>query len=154
MPQDVHLDGLTLAVANVGRSMKFYRDKLGFEVVVDATPDFAMVRVGGKGGGTIGLLALKHAVGKSARRVTPAMRDCAHVELGTRDLDGLYATLKKRGVPFDGPPHDEPWERMACARDPDGYGLEFSQDRPAPRVTRRRAARPTAARRSRAARRR
>jgi len=134
MAIDVHLDGLTLAVSSVRRSMKFYGETLGFDVVVDAAPDFALVRVGGKGGGTIGLLALRHAVGGKAKRVTPAMRSGAHVELGTSDLDGLYAKLKARGVKFDEPPHDEPWERMASARDPDGYTLEFAQDERAARA--------------------
>jgi catechol 2,3-dioxygenase-like lactoylglutathione lyase family enzyme len=128
MAIDVHLDGLTLSVASVRRSMKFYEGMLGCTVVVDAAPNFALVRVGGKGGGTIGLLALKHAVGGKLKRVTPAMRDGVHVELGTTDLDGLYARLKARGVAFDAPPHDEPWERSATARDPDGYALELSQD--------------------------
>lgn len=127
MAIDVQLDGLTLAVSSVRRSMKFYRETLGFTIVVDAAPDFALVRVGGKKGGTIGLLSLKHAVGGKVKRVTPAMRAGAHVELSTSDLDGLYEKLKARGVEFDGPPHDEPWERAACARDPDGYALEFAQ---------------------------
>ena len=124
---DIRLDGLTLAVSSVRRSMKFYGETLGFKVVVDAAPTVALVRVGGKGGGTIGLLALKYAVGPKAKRVTPAMRAGAHVELSTGDLDGLYAKLVARGVAFDGPPHDEPWERVAWARDPDGYTLEFAQ---------------------------
>jgi catechol 2,3-dioxygenase-like lactoylglutathione lyase family enzyme len=137
MAIDVRLDGLTLAVASVKRSMKFYAKTLGFAVVVDAAPDFALVRVGGKSGGTIGLLALKHAVGGKVKRVTPAMRSGVHVELSTRDLDGLYGKLKARGVEFDEPPHDEPWERAATARDLDGYALEFSQERRAPRGSRR-----------------
>ncbi len=141
MANDIRLDGLTLAVSNVRRSMKFYSEMLGFAVVVDAAPDFAMVRVGGKGGGTIGLLSLKHAVGGKAKRVTPAMRSGVHVELSTRDLDGLYEKLKARGVEFDEPPHDEPWERSASARDPDGYTLELSQDgRPPPGRARKRKA--------------
>ncbi len=127
MPISVHLDGLTLAVSNVRKSRDFYSRKLGFKVVVDAAPDFALVRVGGRGGGTIGLLALRWAVGRHAKRVTPAMRSGAHVELSTNDLDGLYETLKARGVPFDAPPHDEPWERLAWAQDPDGYTIEFAQ---------------------------
>jgi catechol 2,3-dioxygenase-like lactoylglutathione lyase family enzyme len=127
MAPRIHLDGLTLAVASVRRSTKFYSEILGFEVVVEGAPDFSMVRVGGKGGGTIGLLALRHVVGRKPRRVTPAMRAGAHVELSTNDLDGLYEKLKARGVEFDGPPHDEPWERVAVARDPDGYTLEFAQ---------------------------
>jgi catechol 2,3-dioxygenase-like lactoylglutathione lyase family enzyme len=125
----VHLDGLTLAVSNVRRSMKFYRERLGFTVVVDAAPDFALVRAAGVGAGSIGLLALKHAIGKKAKRVTPAMRTGVHVELSTGDLDGLYKKLKARGVHFDEPPHDEPWERSASARDPDGYVLEIAQGR-------------------------
>jgi hypothetical protein len=97
--------------------MKFYGETLGFKIVVDAAPDFALVR----GGGTIGLLALKHAVSGNAKRVTSATRAGPHVELSTSDLDGLYEKLKACGVEFDGPPHDEPWERLASARDPDGY---------------------------------
>ena len=140
MAIDVHLEGLTLAVSSVRRSKKFYGETLGFEVIVDAAPDFAMVRVGGKGGGTIGLLSLRHAVGGKGKRVTPAMRSGVHVELSTSDLDGLYEKLKARGVEFDEPPHDEPWERSACARDPDGYTLEFAQGRRAapPRARKRR----------------
>lgn len=139
MAIDIRLDGLTLAVTSVGRSMKFYGETLGFDIVVDAAPDFALVRVGGKGGGTIGLLSLKHAVGRSATRVTPAMRAGVHVELSTNDLDGLYERLRSRGVKFEGPPHDEPWERTASARDVDGYTLEFAQDRRAALATRKRA---------------
>ncbi len=90
--------------------MKFYGETLGFKIVVDAAPDFALVRIGGKGGGTIGLLALKHAVGEKVKRVTPAVEAGAHVELSTSDLDGLCEKLKARGVEFDAPPHDEPWE--------------------------------------------
>jgi len=139
MTIDVHLDGLTLSVASVRRSMKFYAETLGFKIIVDAAPDFALVRVGGRCGGTIGLLALKHAVGGKAKRVTPAMRAGAHVELSTSDLDGLYQKLKARGVEFESPPHDEPWERLAWALDPDGYTLEFAQgERAAPPMARKR----------------
>lgn len=127
IPIEVQLDGLTLSVASVRRSLKFYGETLGFKVVVDAAPDFGMVRVGGKGGRTIGLLALKWAVGGRTKRVTPAMRAGMHLELSTGNLDALYEKLRARGVDFDGPPHDEPWERMASARDPDGYTLEFAQ---------------------------
>ena len=50
MANGIRLEGLTLAVANVKRSIEFYRDKLGFEVEVDKAPEFAMIRVGGKNG--------------------------------------------------------------------------------------------------------
>jgi catechol 2,3-dioxygenase-like lactoylglutathione lyase family enzyme len=134
---DIRLDGLTLAVADVRRSVKFYAQMMGFKVVVDAAPDFALVRVGGAEGGTIGLLALRHAVGRGAKRVTPTMRAGAHVELSTSDLDGLYQKLVARGVAFEGPPEDRGWERSAYARDPDGYTLEIAQgERAGPRRSR------------------
>ena len=93
MAVDIRLDGLTLAVSSVRRSMKFYGETLGFAIVVDAAPDFAMVRVGGKEGGTIGLLSIRHAVGGKGKRVTPAMRNGAHVELSTSDLQGQRGEL-------------------------------------------------------------
>jgi hypothetical protein len=52
MPE-VRLEGLTLRVANVKRSMEFYGDKLGLRVEIDKAPQFAMIRVGGPTGGTI-----------------------------------------------------------------------------------------------------
>jgi catechol 2,3-dioxygenase-like lactoylglutathione lyase family enzyme len=142
MAIDVHFDGLTLAVSSVKRSLKFYSKTLGFKIVIDAAPDFGMVRVGGARGGTIGLLALKHAVGRKAKRVTRGMRLGAHVELSTNDLDGLYKTLKARGVEFDEAPHDEPWERAASARDPDGYIIEFAQDERASKLKARKRKKP------------
>lgn len=124
----IHFDGITLAVTNVRRSMKFYTELMGFKLVVDAAPDFAMVRVGGAGGGTIGLLPLKYAVDRKLKRVTQGMRDGVHLELSTDDLDGDYEKLEARGVPFDSPPKDRSWgERSAYAVDPDGYTIELSQ---------------------------
>jgi hypothetical protein len=53
---EVRLEGLTLRVADVRRSIEFYGTKLGFAVEIDKAPQFAMIRVGGPAGGTIGLL--------------------------------------------------------------------------------------------------
>ena len=51
---DVRLEGLTLRVADVWRSIEFYGNKLGFTVEINKAPQFAMIRVGGPTGGTIG----------------------------------------------------------------------------------------------------
>ena len=53
---EVRLEGLTLRVADVRRSIEFYGNKPGFIVEIDKAPQFAMIRVGGPTGGTIGLL--------------------------------------------------------------------------------------------------
>ncbi len=123
------LEGFTLTVKDVKRSMDFYTKKLGFRCEVNAVPYFAMVRIGGSSGGTIGLLALSEAKKEGVAPTTVKQKRAIHVELSTDDLDGLYKELRAKGVSFHAPPHDEPWERSATAFDPDGYLVEFAQGR-------------------------
>src|SRR5437660_4129017 len=125
---DVRLEGLTLRVESVKRSIEFYGAKLGFAVEIDKAPQFAMIRVGGPGGGTIGLLPIDPA-DPPATRMTPEQRAGIHIELSTDDLDALYEHLTARGVEFFEPPHEEPWERSMKAHDPDGYTVEFAEGR-------------------------
>ena len=125
---DVRLEGLTLRVANVKRSMEFYGSKLGFVVEIDKAPHFAMIRVGGPTGGTIGLLPYDTNPSGSAS-MTSEQRAGIHVELTTDNLDALYEHLKANGVVFFEPPHEEPWERSMRAYDPDGYTIEFAEGR-------------------------
>jgi catechol 2,3-dioxygenase-like lactoylglutathione lyase family enzyme len=123
---DVRLEGLTLRVESVRRSIEFYRDGLGFAVEIDKAPHFAMIRVGGPAGGTIGLLQMDPADQRSS---SPAQRAGIHIELTTDHLDELYELLKARGIAFFEPPHEEPWERSMRAYDPDGYTVEFAEGR-------------------------
>jgi catechol 2,3-dioxygenase-like lactoylglutathione lyase family enzyme len=121
------MEGLTLAVKDVKRSLEFYGALLGLRVEVDNAPDFGMIRVAG--GGTIGLLAARHANRKGVKSATQAQHAAIHVELSTDDLDALYRRLKVRGVRFHEPPHDEAWERAMQAYDPDGYTVEIAEGR-------------------------
>jgi catechol 2,3-dioxygenase-like lactoylglutathione lyase family enzyme len=123
----IRMEGLTLAVTDVKRSVDFYSKKLGFKIEINSAPHFALVRVGT--GASIGLLANRHAVPKGTKPATKAQHASIHVELSTDDLDGVYKKLKARGVVFTEKPHDEAWERSAQARDPDGYTIEFAQGR-------------------------
>jgi predicted enzyme related to lactoylglutathione lyase len=125
----IRMEGLTLAVKDVKRSMVFYGKMLGFKVEMDSAPDFAMIRVGGGDGGTIGLLAARHANRKGVKSTTRAQHASIHVELSTDDLDGLYRRLTAKGVHFHEPPHDEAWERSMQTYDPDGYTVEIAQGR-------------------------
>src|SRR5258708_16320418 len=126
---EVRLEGLTLRVADVGRSIEFYGTKLGFAVEIDKAPQFAMIRVGGPTGGTIGLLVHDSADPSGSKSTTTAQRAGIHVELTTDHLDAPYVQLKARGVEFFEPPHEEPWERSMKAHDPDGYTIEFAEGR-------------------------
>jgi catechol 2,3-dioxygenase-like lactoylglutathione lyase family enzyme len=123
--QEVRLEGLTLRVESVRRSIEFYGGKLGFAVEIDKTPHFAMIRVGGPQGGTIGLLPMEDTDASP----TPEQRAGIHIELTTDHLDALYDELRARGVEFFEPPHEEPWERSMRAHDPDGYTVEFAEGR-------------------------
>ena len=118
------LEGLTLTVEDVERSVAFYRDKLGLNVAWNAAPAFAMIR---HGAGTIGLLSIVEARKEGITDSTPNQRAAIHVEFSTDDLDALYTELQAKGVAFHQPPHDEPWERSMSAYDPDGYAVEFAQ---------------------------
>jgi catechol 2,3-dioxygenase-like lactoylglutathione lyase family enzyme len=123
--QDVRLEGLTLRVESVQRSIEFYNRRLGFTIEINKAPDFAMLRVGGPNGGTIGLLP----VGQGGPSMSAEQRAGIHIELTTDDLDALYEELKTRGVEFFEPPHEEPWERSMRVHDPDGYTVEFAEGR-------------------------
>ena len=129
MKSKVRLEGLTLTVADVKRSVEFYTKKLGFVCEWNAAPHFALIRVGGSSGGTIGLLAWTEAKKEGAVKTTAKQKRAIHVELSTSNLDALYEELLAKGVKFHTPPHDEPWERSATAFDLDGYAVEFSQGR-------------------------
>lgn len=129
MKTAMRLEGLTLTVKNVARSVDFYTKKLGFDCEWNAVPAFAMLRFGGPKGMTIGLLAWAEAKKEGVAPVSAKHNRGIHVELTTDDLDALYKELKAKGVKFHVPPHDEPWERSATAFDPDGYSIEFAQGR-------------------------
>lgn len=77
----IRMEGLTLAVKDVKRSVSFYGKKLGLKIEIDSAPNFALVRVGP--GASIGLLAARHAVPKGTRPATKAQHAAIHVELST-----------------------------------------------------------------------
>jgi catechol 2,3-dioxygenase-like lactoylglutathione lyase family enzyme len=126
MTEKLRLEGLTLTVESVERSLDFYAGKLGLTAEVKAIPAFAMLRHGPV---TIGLLSYGEAEKEGVERSTPEQKRAIHVEFSTDDLDALYEELKAKGIVFHEPPHDEPWERSMTAFDPDGYAVEFAQGR-------------------------
>ena len=127
MAETMRFEGLTLTVDDVMRSVDFYTNKLGLTAEVNAAPDFAMIRIGGSHGGTIGLLSRARAKLEGAEEMTTLQKRSIHVEFTTDNLDGLYKALQSTGVVFHEPPHDEPWERSMTAFDPDGYSVEFAE---------------------------
>jgi catechol 2,3-dioxygenase-like lactoylglutathione lyase family enzyme len=105
----VSLEGLTLHVADLERSLAFYNRLPGAVVEFHKPGLFAMVRIGR---GRLGLL--QRAAGRF------------HVELEVDDLDGFYDQVRQAGIEPKGPPVRHPWgERDFQVVDPDGFVLEF-----------------------------
>ena len=129
MKSKIRLEGMTLTVQNVSKSVEFYTKKLGFECALNASPHFALVQIKGTKGSSIGLLAWAEAKKDGAVKTSAKQKRGIHVELSTDNLDKLYKELVKKGVKFHVAPHDEPWERSATAFDPDGYSVETAQGR-------------------------
>lgn len=106
----ISLVGLTLHVADVERSLAFYKRLPDSSILFHMTGKFALLRVGS---GRLGLL-------QDQKRPF-------HVEIDCQDLDATYALLNESGFQTDGPT-TRPWgERDVLMVDPDGNLVEFGQ---------------------------
>ena len=66
MQDKPRFEGLTLTVDNVDASIAFYSELLGLTLAHNAAPDFAMIKIAGDLGGTIGLLSIDEAPRKAS----------------------------------------------------------------------------------------
>lgn len=104
----VTLAGLTLHVADVERSLAFYRQLPGATVLFHMPDRFALLKLGA---GRLGLLA--------------DQKRPFHVELEVPDLDAAAVALRELGIEIDGPTARAWGERDILVHDPDGNLLEF-----------------------------
>lgn len=105
----VALDYVVLIVADLDAAIAFYRDGIGLSPRI-VRPGFVEFATAGAG------LALQDAAGGAATHG-------ARILLTVADADTAWQTMAARGVRFEGPPADQPWEggvRVATASDPDG----------------------------------
>jgi uncharacterized glyoxalase superfamily protein PhnB len=103
----ISMEGMTLHVADVERSMEFYTKIPGVQVQVHRPGAFALLSIGN---GRLGLL-----------KYGPT-----HIEFDTPDPDTLYQRLKEAGMPVEEPPTLKGWgEYDFTIHDPDGHCLEF-----------------------------
>lgn len=116
----IHGVGVTLLVADLQRSIEFYRDRLGF-YEVDGGEDNAVLA----SGGTRLVLRASSELGRINRR-------SVHLNLEVGDIDAVYAELRDSGVRFIyGPRVVNRSARLelwgAALRDPDGHGVAIAQ---------------------------
>ena len=89
---NLSLEGLTLHVADLERSLAFYTRVPGAAVEFHKPGLFAMLRIGK---GRLGLL--QRAAGRF------------HIEFETDDLDAFYESVRQAGIEPKGPPVLHPW---------------------------------------------
>ena|SRR6185436_7559799 len=122
------LEGSTtlLQVFDMPRSLAFYRDGLGFQVVAQSQPgddfDWGLLRLGEAE------LMLNTAYERDARPSAPdPARVAAHGDtqlfFGCRDLDGAFAELRAKGLQVREPTVTSYGMRQLWLHDPDGYAL-------------------------------
>lgn len=110
------LSTITLQVADLGRSLAFYRDALGLDFG-SASQRSAQTQIG-----QVSLLL--HV------DFDPTLKDRprgAGVDLhfSVADVDACFEALSKAGLQPEGAPEDHDWGREFAIKDPDGYEIEF-----------------------------
>ena len=119
-----------LVVGDLGRSVSWYRDVVGAELVGEYGGTSAVFRLVGA------WLLLVTGGGPTADKPTvsmapPADPDVASAELiiAVPDCRAAHAGLVARGASFLADPVEYPWEIRAFFRDPDGHLFEISEAR-------------------------
>lgn len=131
---DLKISTVTVYVSTQERALPFYRDKLGFEVRMDAPmgSDARWLTVAPPGSQTqIALMPVESEAGKEwdwrAR-----MGRFTGIIFETDDAAASYRELSGRGVPFDGEPQQAEWGGIEVFfSDPDGNDFLLVQVAPA-----------------------
>ena len=108
------ISDVCVLVEDVGRSVRFYVDRLGFQLLHRA-PGFADFAGAGL---TLAVWQIDHIgahTGVATMRAPGAHRLVVAVQLATpAEVDACHAELTASGVVFQGPPADYPWNARAC----------------------------------------
>ena len=110
------ISAITLAVADMARSVDFYRDKVGLEIIYGGgSASFTSIR---DGCGYLNLILDSHVARAWWGRLI------FHVD----DVDALYARLLHAGLSPSTKPANATWgERYFHINDPDSHELSFAK---------------------------
>lgn len=127
---EVRRPGVILAVADVERSIAFYRDNFGFGV--DATFEGPAYAILARDGMRLSLAEQGHEAGDLPGVVPTAPaepgRPGAMLVLEVPDCAAAHAELSSAGVEFASEVYRPPWGGARCfARDPDGHLIEIEE---------------------------
>jgi catechol 2,3-dioxygenase-like lactoylglutathione lyase family enzyme len=111
---DTSLEGVSLHVADVEKSVAFYSKLPGARLIMHRQGQFAKFKFGD---GHIQVVAI------------PPQEKSFHIEMNAPDLHALYDNLRAAGIEPDGPPTKRSFGRTNFhVYDPDGNILEFDTD--------------------------
>ncbi len=128
-------------VSDMERSLRFYRDTLGFSVVVDETEkgeylskliglkeaSERVVKVAMQDGTVIELMEMLSPLAQTPATFEFNVIGCNHIALTVTDIDNIFEDLKKAGVTFISEPLSstyDPVKTMFCY-DPDNTLVQF-----------------------------
>jgi len=114
----------SLGVSDIGRSLGFYHDFFGFEVVDSYDDDGRMAWCWLRAQGAE--LMLQQLSADQQIRLNPAIGQSWVVYVRVEDLDALHAKLKRDGFPVSEIAQTSYGTREFFVPDPDGYELWIS----------------------------
>src|SRR5262245_23043836 len=130
------LSHTTVYVLNQEEALKFYRDKLGFEVRIDFTMDngFRWLTVGPKTQPDLEIILMEPKEGpmcdaRTSEQIKELVR-AGSMGTGVFEVDNCQATydeLAARGVEFMGPPEDRFYGIEAIMKDNSGNYFSMTQ---------------------------
>ena len=132
-----HVSKTTLYVKDQNESLRFYTEKLGFEVRADITMgDFRWLTVGAKGQPDFELILYPLQVNDYSLNEEDAKALTHLLENGklggpvvfADDLQKTYEEMKAKGVEFVSPPTEQPWAKEAIFKDNNGTIFSLQQD--------------------------
>jgi catechol 2,3-dioxygenase len=128
IPTHTRIGHVHLKVADLDRSLKFYRDLLGFEVTTFYGSQAAFISAGGYHH-HIGLNTWHSKGAPSASKDGVGLYHTAILYPTRKDLALIYNRLRRANYPFTGA-SDHGVSEAIYLDDPDGNGLELYWDRP------------------------
>lgn len=126
----------TIYVSSQEEALKFYTEKLGFEVRTDATMGggFRWLTLGIKGQPDLEIVLMEPKAGmmldEEAARSLRSLMEKGVLGAGVFDTDDCQATyeaLKARGVEFMGPPAERPYGTEALFKDNSGNWFSLTE---------------------------
>jgi catechol 2,3-dioxygenase len=128
IPAQTHIGHVHLKVSDLERSLQFYRDLLGFELVERFGDEAAFISAGGYHH-HIGLNTWHSKGAPPAPKNGVGLYHTAIVYPSRKDLAFIFERLRKANYPLTGA-SDHGVSEALYLNDPDGNGVELYWDRP------------------------